>query len=95
MADFDTCATCCEGNHPSGADVFYGALQTCFCHPTNCKTACNATLCAATPASPDTACNTCIDGLASGACDADLGVCSSDADCTALNTCYNACPAPP
>jgi hypothetical protein len=95
MADFDTCVSCCEDNHKTGSNTFFGTLQACWCKGANCGTDCSATLCATTPANPDATCESCIDGLADDACDADLDAnCGSDPDCVAFNTCANACPPP-
>ncbi|HEY8076889.1 MAG TPA: hypothetical protein VIF62_22335 [Labilithrix sp.] len=81
-------------NHTTGETTYDTAALGCYCKSANCKTQCGATLCAASPAAPDTACNTCLDNVdASMGCDSAISsACGADPDCVDFVTCANACP---
>lgn len=73
------CQTCCSTNHATAYGEFVKALLTCGCKAGNCDKDCATTACAATPASPDAKCNTCLSNVQSGACKTDLSACASAA----------------
>lgn len=93
-ADYDTCSGCCETNHSTGADTFYGALIDCLCGSSVCATQCATSLCAASPTNPPSgsACETCIQNKEQTSCQTPVSnACGADPDCVALDTCYGAC----
>lgn len=97
------CNNCCADNHTDGYDVYMGSIINCACKGTGasdskpaCATECEATLCAATPANPDKACNDCLDaalaktGTCIGALQTD---CTGSDACMSLISCAQNCPA--
>lgn len=108
MATAEACQQCCGTNHTAGATVGENAAIACGCHGTGvdagagvdaggpCATACAATLCAATPATPDTACQTCLNtqiSTAAGECaDYFATTCMASTDCNAEQNCFQTCP---
>jgi hypothetical protein len=90
------CNTCCAQGHQAGYQTYVQALLTCACKPGNCDTECSATACQNPPKQPDTACNTCINGVtapdAGAGCLNDLKTaCTADQDCVALIKCASGC----
>lgn len=83
------CVSCCQEIEPDGAKVYSAELIKCICLEDNCKTDCKATLCAASPKNPDTACNSCA-GTAQQTCgEPVLTACDADAKCKVFNACLN------
>jgi hypothetical protein len=88
----------------SGYLTFVNALLTCGCGttaaPGPCESACAATVCAATPAAPDSTCLACLDGPAQVAADGGPGscepaissACKADPNCVAWEMCVGTCP---
>jgi hypothetical protein len=95
------CGSCCITNHAAGAKVIQDSVLGCACMGTGadggapaCMTECAATACAAMPATPDTACNTCLQASIAqgGACQkAASDACTASADCRAEQTCISPC----
>ena len=64
---FQECGACCTATRQKGAKVVNDAVIACGCKGTGsdagvgaCATECAATFCKAPPATPDAACNTCL-----------------------------------
>jgi hypothetical protein len=103
MGTADACGQCCVNNHQMGSQVFDQALFGCLCGAQGaCQTQCAKSDCSSDPNAPPPtqgdACDLCeqkaAPGDGTGKCDmATFNACSGNADCTALNTCLNACPA--
>lgn len=97
----EACGQCCVTNHQSGSKVFQDSLLACACKGTGadggvgaCATECAATVCAATPANPDQACTTCLQGSLgqNGACNnAVASACTANADCVDQQKCVATC----
>ncbi len=95
------CGSCCIKNHPAGAKAIQDSVEACACKGTGadsgtpaCMTECASTFCAATPAQPNAACNTCLQGSigAGGACQASVSAaCTASADCVAEQKCVMPC----
>lgn len=95
------CGDCCITNHAAGAKVIEDSVLGCACMGTGadggapvCMTECAATACAATPANPDTACNTCLQASIGqgGGCQAAVSsACTASADCVAEQKCISPC----
>lgn len=97
------CSNCCATNHLTGYKVYEKSMLDCACKGTGasdskaaCATECESTMCAATPANPDQACNDCLDkalgetGTCLGALQKD---CTGSDECMALIGCAQNCPA--
>ena len=82
------CQKCCSTNHDASYKEFVNTLLTCGCKAGNCDTACKATACAATPASPDAGCTKCLNDIQLTGCKADLSACAS-AGCADFFTCIS------
>ncbi len=105
MATQEECGQCCGMNHPSGYAVFLKALIDCSCKGIGidggadggagaCATECADTLCKSTPAQPNAACNTCLQGAvgSGGACNEPISsACMADEDCMAQQKCIVPC----
>ena len=98
------CGTCCITAHKTGYNTFQTALLACACKGTGadggapCATDCAATLCASTPKTADTKCNTCLHGSINqgGACqDSIQTTCTADPDCLAEQKCVTPCTTKP
>lgn len=73
------CQKCCSTNHTAAYNEFVKTLLGCGCKAGNCDKDCAATACAATPASPDAKCNSCLNTIQGTACKADLTTCAGAA----------------
>jgi hypothetical protein len=95
------CGSCCIMNHAAGAKAIQDSVEACACKGTGadggtpaCMTECATTFCAATPAQPNAACNTCLQASigAGGACQASVGAaCTASPDCVAEQKCIMPC----
>lgn len=103
-ATLQACGTCCVTAHKAGYTVFQDSILACACKGTGadggapCATECAATICAATPANPDTACNTCLQGSIGmgGGCQQQVSTdCTGNADCVAEQKCVGLCKGKP
>jgi hypothetical protein len=109
MSTATACQQCCETNHSTGAEAIDTAAVACACHATGvdagaggdagagpCATACAATLCASTPATPDSTCQSCLTtqiSTAGGECASYVASqCEAVSDCVAEQTCLSNCP---
>jgi hypothetical protein len=92
QADGNACFQCCGMNHTDGATTYQNTVLECACRDTTCKSACASTFCAATPKAADSACNTCLDGMAAQtACSDALGT-ACTGDCQDFYDCASKCP---
>lgn len=99
------CATCCAKNHQTGYQTILTTTIACACKGEGadagtgpCATDCKDTLCAATPAQPTAACNTCIQNAIGqgGACQNAVATkCQADPDCVKEQSCVTPCQGKP
>lgn len=90
-ADQKACQQCCHDNHVDAYKAFVSALLTCACKAGNCDTVCSATICAATPSSPDAPCTKCLNDIQGTSCKADLATaCGPGGPCAPFNDCIQA-----
>lgn len=105
--DFNTCATCEQGNHPTGANTYNNLVECVFC--TGCYTVCDGAS-AGCPSAPPTmdACDSatpdpngpgcqdqttgCIQCAEGGTCMSAVTACQNDTDCVAFAQALQACP---
>jgi hypothetical protein len=97
------CGSCCIKNHPAGAKAIQDSVEACACKGTGADggtapcmgmTECGTTFCAATPAQPNAACNTCLQASlgSGGACQGSVSAaCSASPDCVAEQKCITPC----
>ncbi len=91
------CQKCCRTNHDAAYTAFADTLVKCACDAATAGTcggtsgACAATVCAATPKSPDTACNTCLGDIQSAGCKTALTTaCTGSGPCAPFEGCITA-----
>ncbi len=82
------CQSCCATNHDAAYQAFVDALLGCACKSGVCLTQCKTTACAATPATPTAACDTCLGDSQAGACKSAIDTaCGPGGPCEPFDTC--------
>jgi hypothetical protein len=91
------CESCCDAKSPKGLaamDKIDDAYSECLCQASVCETECAQSECSDADNSPDAtegdACSKCMEGTAGKACEDQWDkACAADADCAALQKCYD------
>jgi hypothetical protein len=93
----DACVAACDTKHAAGVKVYEDldkASIACECQPSVCATQCAQSECKEDGAESKEgdACSTCLEGAAASKCEQQRETaCKGNADCAAIEQCYNAC----